>query len=254
MAFLVLEHFGISTTDVLTGKEVEADRVTGLDRVIARVNDGEPVQYVLGEAWFYGMKFRVDPSVLIPRPETEWLVDRALTAGVADQKIRVLDLCTGSGAIAVAIARSRPGWSITATDLSAAALKTAYDNAQALNAPVTFLQHDTLSGEPPVPERVDVIVSNPPYIPMRERDSMPHHVVGHEPSMALFTADVEGLEFYRSISSIAREGLVTGGTLAVEIHEQAGMAVVRLFIEAGFLTVEVIKDQFGKERYVTARR
>ena len=254
MAFLVLEHFGISTTDVLTGKEVEADRVTELDRVIARVNDGEPVQYVLGEAWFYGMKFRVDPSVLIPRPETEVLVDLALTARPAVETIRVLDLCTGSGAIAVAIARSRPGWSVTATDLSDAALKTARDNAQALNAAVTFLQHDTLSGDPPISEQVDIIVSNPPYIPVRERDSMPRHVVGYEPSMALFTSDAEGLEFYRAISSIALQALTPEGSLAVEIHEQAGKAVAQVFLQAGFHTVEVKKDQFGKERYVTASR
>ena len=252
MAFLLLDHFGVSTTDVLTGREVDTALVQQLNGMVERVNNHEPIQYVLGYAWFYGLKVTVDPSVLIPRPETEGLVDILLDRFKNGQKIRALDLCTGSGAIAVALAVSRPDWEVTATDFSTNALQTARYNATEQGAAVRLILHDTLSAVPPAPGTVHAIVSNPPYIPLSEKSTLPEHVLMHEPSMALFTTDEEGMEFYQAIARIALQCLEPSGLLAVEVHERGASAVAAIFTDAGFRSVDVEKDQFGKPRYVTA--
>jgi len=254
MAFMVLDHLGISGTDVVMDREVNDGVQADAASIIRRVNQGEPIQYVLGYAWFHGLKFRVGPSVLIPRPETEWLVDMVIHTLGEQEAVRVLDLGTGSGAIAIAVARARPGWMVTATDLSSDALQLASNNAQENGVNVRFMQHDMRSGEVPDSGPFQVMVSNPPYIPLSEKDSLPLNVAGHEPHTALFTSDPEGLEFYQAIARMATSGLVPGGLLAVEIHEKNGPAVAVIFSGAGLETVKVIRDTFGKERYVTANR
>ncbi|MFM7328994.1 MAG: peptide chain release factor N(5)-glutamine methyltransferase [Bacteroidota bacterium] len=252
MTFMLLDHFGISTTDVLTGREIDSGIIQQLNAMVSRVNNHEPIQYVLGYAWFHGLKLKVDPSVLIPRPETEGLVELVLDRFKEQEDIRVSDLCTGSGAIAVALANSRPGWLITATDFSIDALQTARSNAAEQRVVINLILHDALSAIPPVQGSFHAIVSNPPYIPLSEKSTLAEHVVAHEPSMALFTADAAGMEFYQAIARIAMQCLAPSGLLAVEIHERGAAAVAKIFTDTGFSSVEVIKDQFGKDRYVTA--
>ncbi|HVS95810.1 MAG TPA: peptide chain release factor N(5)-glutamine methyltransferase [Puia sp.] len=233
-----------------------------------------PVQYVLGESWFAGMRFFVDEHVLIPRPETEELVDwvvRDVTAASGSPAIAgesegsttagspaitggvLLDVGTGSGCIAVTLAKKLPSVAVHAVDVSGGALGVARRNAEALDARVSFHQLDFLeegswAGLP----RVRWLVSNPPYVPLREKETMDPHVTGSEPSLALFVPDEDPLCFYRALGAFARSRLEKGGALFAEIHEQSGPAVSRLFQTMGATGVVVRKDLQGKERMIKA--
>jgi release factor glutamine methyltransferase len=211
-----------------------------------------PVQYVLGEAWFGGMRFHVDERVLIPRPETEELVE--WVAAEASGPGRLLDVGTGSGCIAITLARRLPGLEIHACDVSEGALTVATQNAAELAADVRFweldfLDRSTWAGLPPL----RWLASNPPYVPMRDKTHMDKHVVGHEPSLALFVPDEDALIFYSALGEFARSRLETGGALYAEIHEEMGPPVSRLLREMGATEVIVRKDLQGKDRMVKAR-
>ncbi|HWK04356.1 MAG TPA: peptide chain release factor N(5)-glutamine methyltransferase [Puia sp.] len=227
-----------------------------------------PVQYVLQEAWFAGLKFFVDESVLIPRPETEelvdWVAEEAGSLPFPDQApvskaphrgISILDVGTGSGCIAIALKRRLPGNPVYACDLSEAALAIAQHNAASNKADIQFLQLDFLDSSawaslPPI----QVLVSNPPYIPVREKDSMAPHVVGFEPHLALFVPDQDPLVFYRALAHVGLKKLLPGGQIFAEIHEGLGAEVVREFEEAGFHPVSLKKDMQGKDRMIKATR
>jgi release factor glutamine methyltransferase len=214
---------------------------------------GEPIQYIVGEAEFFGLPFKVTPDVLIPRPETEHLVEKAIELGRLRAAPRIVDVCTGSGAIAVALAHALPTAGITATDLSEAALTIACENAKlnGVEPRIRFLQGDLLA--PVAGERFDLVVANPPYVPTIERDSMAVEVRDHEPALALF-AGVDGLDIYRRLISAAPSALVPGGFIALEIGYGQAPAVEGLLAAAGFRQIEFLPDLQNIPRVAYAER
>ena len=257
VAQLILEqHFGRSLADVLCGSMPDDEQ---LRPVIQRLLQGEPVQYVLGEAEFCGLKFYVEPGVLIPRPETQQLCDMAVEAYLATAGDgAILDIGTGSGCIACTLAKRLPQAHVTAWDISADALRIARDNALRLGVDVVFEQVDILSlassshGQRIQQRYFQLIVSNPPYICQHEKGEMEPRVLDHEPAVALFVPDDDPLLFYRAIGSYAASALVYGGTLVVEINRQYGTAVADLLRQTGFACAAVVDDCYGNARFVKA--
>lgn len=253
IAFVILDNlYTLNRTDILTQKSIDfsPEQRDALDKIIARINAHEPVQYVLGSAWFYGRDFYVSPAVLIPRPETELLVEEVIKA-VSDFPITILDIGTGSGCIAITLAKELPNATVTALDISTAALEVAQKNASQLNARVQFLQSDILTQSIPV-TMLDVIVSNPPYIAFAEKEAMRENVLAHEPHVALFVPDNDALIFYSTIAQKGFAALKTDGKVFVEINERFGKETAEVFIHAGFSSVRIVKDLQGKERILVA--
>ena len=252
IAYLVFGSvFGWSRTDVLSEKIIpENINEEELDRIVQRINNHEPVQYILGEAAFFGRTFAVSPAVLIPRPETEELVRLVINfvRQTGEVNRRIIDIGTGSGCIAVTLALELPTAKIFATDISEDALKVAAHNGATLGGKVEFIRHDVLRSELPFP--VDIIVSNPPYIASSERINMQTNVIGYEPEIALFVDSRDPLLFYKMLTSKAKESLSTGGLLAVEINERYGREVRELFRSNSFEDVQIVQDLFGKDRIV----
>jgi release factor glutamine methyltransferase len=253
IAYLVFERlFGLTITDVLAEKLVRfsSGTTSRLNEIAKRINAHEPVQYILGECFFYGRIFKLTPSVLIPRPETEELVRLVIDFVHSRKKadVRILDIGTGSGCIAATLALELPEAKVFATDVSAAALQTASANAQVLSADVQFLQHDILSEA--LPFSIDIIVSNPPYITWSERDTIAKNVTDYEPELALFVDSKDPLLFYKAIVTAAKKSLTTDGLLAVEINERFGAEMHQLFQTSGLDQVEVLQDILGKDRIV----
>lgn len=246
-------RFGFSLTDLVCGKvnELSAEQKMLLDKIFKRLQQGEPVQYVLGQADFRGRVFHVDPSVLIPRPETARLVE--LAAGRMAAGSRALDVGTGSGCIAVSLALECGGSRVEAWDISEAALTVAAGNASRLGARVEFRRCNAL--DPPDDVRQwDVVVSNPPYVTESERKDMEPLVVDHEPRQALFVPDDDPLRFYRSISRYASNALVEGGWLLFEVNPRFADDTAELMRGLGFGSVEVVVDDYGRRRYALGRR
>ena len=243
----VAELSGLSPSALLTDPEAEL-AVEGLEEPAARLAAGEPLQYVVGHTEFYGRRFAVREGVLIPRPETEELV-RWIAESPAPDNPAVLDVGTGSGCIAVTLARLIPGARVTAVDISEKALSIARENARRLDAEVDFRQGDAL-GElfPGQREQFDLIVSNPPYIPRREKASMRVNVTGYEPAEALFVEDDDPLIFYRAIARNARRLLRPGGRLYFEIHENFADETLRMLTREGFPDTAVRRDLNDKNR------
>ena len=252
LAFAVLQHFDISRTDVLSNRDVEIERGK-LEDVIHRLNNHEPLQYIFNEAWFYGRKFFVDNRVLIPRPETELLIDITKKHFSKTDAFSVLDIGTGSGCIAVTLALEFPKAKITATDVSPKALEVAKQNSKALNATLNFVANDILSGFE-TNSKFDLIVSNPPYIAHSEKRTMLPNVLQYEPHLALFASEADPLIFYRAIAKLAVKILNDGGWLMVEINERLGNAVQDVFLTAGLSSIQIQQDIFAKDRVVIARR
>ena len=219
-----------------------------------RLHGGEPVQYVTGIADFYGMQLKVTPAVLIPRPETEELVEWILEDHPIGTVKRVVDLGTGSGCIPLALQAGRPEWLCEGVEVSVEALEVALENREMLNSTVLFKEGDVLQGYFTRENHYDIVVSNPPYIPPSERDRMGDSVVVHEPHLALFVPEEDPLIFYRRIGELAAAGLKPGGQLYVETNEHNSDQVMKLFREQDFEQVERKKDLQGKWRMVRARR
>ncbi len=212
-----------------------------------------PVQYVLHESWFASQRFYVDENVLIPRPETEELVDWALQTIAPSPSGELLDVGTGSGCIAIAIAAKLPSLPIHACDISTGALQVAGRNATNLAAHIgfhhlDFLDRHSWTSLPPI----RWLVSNPPYIPANERSTLAPHVIEAEPALALFVPDSDPLVFYYALAEFARVRLMAGGAVLVEIHEDRSDAVMEVFRTAGAATVETRKDLMGKDRMIKA--
>lgn len=250
MAYLVFEHlFGISKTEILIGRSITAsgNHRSRLTEIANRINRHEPLQYILEEAEFFGRRFKVNASVLIPRPETEELVREI--KNVVNQSPSILDIGTGSGCIPITLALEIPNAIIYATDVSDLALALSEKNAKLLKASVKFLKHDILREEIPFQD-LDVIVSNPPYIAFSEKEQMQANVVEFEPHVALFVSDCDPLTFYKAIVAKANTALKKKGVLAVEINERFGREVEQLFVDYGFCEVKIVRDLSGKERVV----
>jgi release factor glutamine methyltransferase len=224
-----------------------------LQALVDRRFAGEPIQYITGETEFYGLPFRVTPDVLIPRPETEHLVEKVMELAGHFPAPRIVDVGTGSGAIAVALANRLPHASIAAIDLSSAALAVARENA-ALNgvaARVRFFEGDLLA--PVAAEMFDIVVSNPPYVPHLDRDSLSVEVREYEPPLALFAGD-DGLEVYRRLIPAAFAVLAPGGLIALEIGFGQSAAVGELLTRTHFEQVEFVPDLQGIARVACGRR
>ena len=226
------------------------ERLPKINNILRQLKKHKPLQQILGETEFYGCRILVNPSVLIPRPETEELVDRIVQELKEMGKVSILDIGTGSGAIAIALARHLPQATVWASDISAEALATARENARLNEVTVRFFRDDILRPGPPPVERFDCIVSNPPYIPLSEKNNLQPEVKDHEPSHALFVPDDDPLLFYRAILDYAGNHLAGNGLLMVECHEHLARAVKEMFTECGITKVKVIKDINGKNRFV----
>ncbi len=256
MAFMLLEHyFGLRKADVLADRPLPANR-TEPDwfKVIERLNRQEPIQHVIGTTIFCGLEFEVSSDVLIPRPETEDLV-RLIMHDFADREgrpVSVVDIGTGSGCLAVTLARFLPQADVLAWDISETALAMARRNAQNLHADVTFAMQDILSVSPDFQQRFDCIVSNPPYVTRSEAARMDRNVLDYEPDMALFVADADPLIFYKAVADFARAYLADGGACYVEINERFGDDTRAVFAARGFQNIHVYKDIHGKDRSVRA--
>ncbi len=230
-------------------KEITKEQQLLLQEGVTRLLSFEPIQYITGHAWFAGNKFRVGPAVLIPRPETEELVDWILKDRPDKENYTVLDIGTGSGCIPISFKKKRPGWAVTAIDISQEALAIAKENADDLGVEVVFKAID-LTDETSWPGlgEIDLLVSNPPYIPWSDWNTLPENVREHEPSEALFVPDTDPLLFYRLIAQLAKQQLKKGGAIYLEINETLGVEVVSLFQAQGFTSIELKKDMQGKHR------
>ena len=217
--------------------------------IIARLRRHEPLQYIIGSALFHGHRFKVNPAVLIPRPETEQLVDLIIDENPASD-LRVLDMGTGSGCIAISLARALKFPTVDAFDISRDAVAVARENAALLKVKVRLFESDMLSPQPSA--TYDIIVSNPPYICWSEREAMDSNVKDYEPGQALFVPDNDPLLFYKAIAPYAARSLERGGRLYLEINRRFGNEVKRLLEDNGFNEVRIIDDAYGNPRFAAA--
>lgn len=255
MTRLTLEYVtGWSRVDLLVDadKELGEVRVEAVKNIVDRLLKHEPLQYILGYEDFMGLKINVNPSVLIPRPETQELVNIIIDREAKATDLSVLDAGTGSGAIAVALLRNLRFARVTAIDNSDAALEVARSNAERLRTPVTFVNADMLSLASLPGEPFDIIVSNPPYVLDSERAEMSANVLGHEPSVALFVPDSDPLRFYLALARYAAAGgLKPDGRLYFECNPLT-IGVLTSQLEVDFDEVEAIRDSFGRKRFIIA--
>lgn len=259
---MVLEVvFNFRLADLYSGKvnELSPDEEEVLREIVARLKKCEPVQYVLGQADFCGRTFKVRPGVLIPRPETaelcEWITTRHTHSG----RLRILDIGTGSGCIALTLALNLPCTQVEGWDISAEALCIAEENNERLKANVRFLQKDILAPDSAGTttknkEEIDIIVSNPPYICMKERGEMDRNVLNYEPETALFVPDNDPLRFYRAIAEYGKKALRTGGELYFEINPLYANELKIMLEELGYKELELREDSFGKQRMMKGVR
>ena len=249
----VEERLGVEYYLFLLDMDVPADLPEGWKNDLERLASGEPFQYVMGQTEFCGLPFKVTPAVLIPRPETEELAATIVSENAGRKGLSVLDIGTGSGAIAVTLAKNLPGASVTALDVSEEALAVASENAESNKVAIRFLKFDILC-ETPLPGRYDLIVSNPPYVPERDRAVMHRNVLEHEPALALFVPDDRPLLFYEAIAEKAAVVLNAGGRLYLETHENYHPELKQLLEAFGFVNVECRNDLFGRPRFVVATK
>jgi release factor glutamine methyltransferase len=256
---LIMEHVcGLQPYRILMGKgkELSAAEKQAVRQAAERLKQGEPVQYILGRASFCGLDFPVDRRVLIPRPETEELA-ALIIKEQAGRKTRILDVGTGSGCIAVALAHSLPGSDVVAVDISEDALELAKENARINGACVSFIRTDILSFRQAVQDiagTFDLIVSNPPYVKESEKAAMEKNVLLYEPPQALFVADSDPLVFYRAIARFSEKKLRDGGTLYLEINALLGKETLALLTGEGYAKTKLIRDLSGKDRIIKARK
>lgn len=255
--FIALQSIEGSTRMLFLEKqqeELQPHVAEALLSLLEELRTSKPIQYILQEAWFYKLRFKVNPSVLIPRDETEELVDLVIRTeqGMEPPARTLLDIGTGSGCIAIAIKKNLAFLDVTALDISSQALEVAATNAKENAVAIRFMVADILQQQPG--EVFDIIVSNPPYVKEDERSDMHPNVLAHEPHTALFVRNDDPLIFYRAILAYARKGLVDGGRLYFEINEFLGPEMVALAAEYGFREIKLIKDFQEKDRMLTCRR
>lgn len=239
----------------LLNRDREADPllIRQIETALNQLLDFVPVQYVIGKVWFHGLELNVAPGVLIPRQETEELVSLIVQKHRYDKQIEVLDIGTGSGAIALSIASQIPRATITAIDFSDAAISIALANAGKLNIGIRILKADIFNeADCRQLHQFNVIVSNPPYVKESEKTMMQRNVLDYEPPEALFVPDVDPLLYYRTIIKFAVTHLKSSGELWFEINELEGSGIYDLLQSAGFSEIQIYKDIRGKERFITA--
>jgi release factor glutamine methyltransferase len=242
-------------------KEIQAEQAFLFENILTQLQTGKPVQYILGHTEFYGLNILVTPSVLIPRPETEELVDWCLmcmrkTNQNIQHNLRILDIGTGSGCIAISLKKNLPGTLVSALDISHEALQTAKSNAKANHVDISFIHADILNIKPQSPLNTawSVIISNPPYVTSQDKEKMHTNVTDFEPHTALFVPANDPLLFYKAIVDFAWNNLVAKGLLFFEINESFGHETVKLLEDKGFTDVELRKDMGEKFRMIKAIR
>jgi release factor glutamine methyltransferase len=248
--FIVEDVSGFNSTDILTDHKFQTGpnfRSTIL-KYILQLKRQEPIQYILGKAYFYENMYEVNENTLIPRPETEELVNLVLDHSPSEQSIKVLDIGVGSGCIATTIALNLPQAKVDGLDVSMSAIMVAERNAKKLGAEVTFIQADIFTYTPG--KEYDVIVSNPPYVRNSEKKLMNINVIDYEPAKALFVSDEDPLIFYDRIINFSKEALLTNGLLFFEVNEAFAKEVARTLEDCDFEKIEVVKDINNKDRFV----
>lgn len=256
MARILIEDLlHLSLPHVLAGIMPPLSVQEGLlvEQAVSRLLDNEPIQYVIGNTTFCGNTFCVNPSVLIPRPETEQLVDMATDIADLPEHVSIMDACTGSGCIAISIKKKRPDWEVYACDISAEALQTARENAKANGAEVHFTHTDVLSDKL-LTGPFDIMVSNPPYVMDKEKSSMEPHVLKREPHLALFVTDDEPLIFYRALAQWGQRSLNSEGWMLAEINPLLSQETKALFEAQQYRDCTIINDNYGKERFIRCRK
>ena len=269
-------EYGMTLTDIICGKvnELSSDEERNLEEIITRLQNGDPVQYVLGEADFAGRTFHVEPGVLIPRPETaelcQWIEEEVSSLDADDPK-QILDICTGSGCIAITLGLTIPNSEVTGWDISEDALRIAQGNVEMLKARNVRIEYQDALMLPKAAEAAEaaeiseaaesslskgwnIIVSNPPYICEKEKADMEKNVLEHEPSIALFVPDEEPLKFYRAIAEYASSALKTGGALYFEINPIYEKETREMLQDLGFKDIETKEDAYGKKRMMKAMK
>lgn len=252
--YIVLEEFkGWKRTDLALNPEAELTTAEQAkwDDVLQQLIQQKPIQYIFKRAYFYGLDFEVNEYTLIPRPETEELVEWIINENKSAGKIKILDIGTGSGCIAIAVAKNLPEAEVYAIDVSPEALAVAKKNAEYNNAAVTFWQKDILNTET-LPETFDVLVSNPPYVRHLEKEEIKKNVLEYEPHLALFVEDNDALLFYRKIGELAKTALIDNGKLYFEINQYLGKETTDMLTAKGYLNVELRKDIYGNDRMIKA--
>ena len=251
---MLIEHVtGWDTLKQAMRKSDEIDETQALtiNELADELITGKPIQYILGKTWFMDNEFIVNKNVLIPRPETEELVDWVIEyANIIQKPLKIIDIGTGSGCIAISLDKLLPNCTVTALDISEAALEVAKSNAVALHANIEWIQEDILKSNS-LPECYDIIVSNPPYIPFRETANMQVQVKKYEPSIALFVTNEDPLIFYKAIGRLGEKYLAPKGQLFFEIHHDQRKAILALFDEMGY-HAEIRQDMYGKDRMLRA--
>lgn len=254
LTYLLLEKkHHMSKLDICIGKDKTfstEEQKEWID-IVERLHNEEPVQYILNEAEFHGLCFKVTPATLIPRPETAELVDWIIADNSHKTPLSILDIGSGSGCIAISLSIALPGTQIESWDISQSALDIAKYNNEKIGSHVKFQQQDILTR--PLPHRqLDIIVSNPPYVTNSEKTAMNNNVLQWEPPTALFVSDNDPLIFYRSIAEYARHALKNHGTLYVEINRAFGNDTVNLFKDMGYSDIILRKDLSGNDRMIKA--
>jgi release factor glutamine methyltransferase len=222
--------------------------------ILEQLKQEIPIQYLLGKTSFYGLDFEVNAAVLIPRPETEELVEWILESQkskVESQKVKILDIGTGSGCIAISLAKNLPDATVFALDVSEEALATAKKNAENNSVNVTFIHQNILETEDLL-QQFDIIVSNPPYVRNLEKEEIKKNVLENEPHLALFVADNDALVFYKKIAQLAQKNLLSNGQLYFEINQYLGKEMVDLLEKMNFKTIDLRKDIYGNDRMTKA--
>ena len=270
---LIMEHVcGLQPYQLLLGKgnELSDKEKTEIKEIVERLKKAEPIQYILGFADFYGYEFNVTPSVLIPRPETAELVNKIKNDQKTTSPLRILDIGTGSGCIAISLAKQLKQVEVYAMDISDDALIVAKQNAKKLQADIRFIQADILStsifdsfrekfqflskeSRNPSEYGFNIIVSNPPYIMEKEKTEMEANVLNHEPHLALFVSNDDPLLFYRTIARFGKQSLSRNGLLYLEINAQCGNETKAMLKTEGYKHIELIQDFYGKDRIIKAQ-
>ncbi|MCB0432849.1 MAG: peptide chain release factor N(5)-glutamine methyltransferase [Mangrovimonas sp.] len=267
---LLEQYLGIRRIDLILNPNltITKSEEQPLFEALSRLKLEEPIQYIIGETEFYGLKLKVNKHTLIPRPETEELVDfiiKSVASSVSLQSqprsnkpLKILDIGTGSGCIAIALAKNIPGAKVYAMEVSENALKLARENAKSNGVEVTFIHQDILTASHaelfPASQKFGLIVSNPPYVRHLEKVEIKNNVLNYEPHLALFVEDNDPLVFYRAIAQFAVENLTENGQLFFEINQYLGEEMIRLLEGFGFQEIELRKDLFGNDRMLKAMK
>ncbi|BDD03042.1 peptide chain release factor N(5)-glutamine methyltransferase [Aureibacter tunicatorum] len=252
IAWMIMEDvFQVTKNELVLDSEVSTFQMPVLNLILRRLKNNEPIQYIIGKAHFYGRDFEVNPSVLIPRGETEELVHLILNDQKGKQGLDVLDIGSGSGCIPITLALEMESANVQSVDISKQALEVAIRNAESLKAEVKFSQLDILNEIPRV-EKLDIIVSNPPYVRQLEKLKMHKNVLDYEPELALFVEDNDPLIFYRRIAELGKSLLKKEGALYFEINEYLGEEMKHMVENLGYRKVKVIQDIHGKDRILNA--